>query len=78
MTKSDLDSAAYQIVIFDKENSHSGALKWIAGSGVANAAKRRPMVTRLTMLGRRKQITSAYLRFPSGLAVSIEPQRMYV
>jgi len=52
MTKSGLDPAAYQIVIFDKKNSHIGVPKWIAGSGVAHAAKREPMVTSLTMLGR--------------------------
>jgi hypothetical protein len=51
MTKSGLDPAAYQIVIFDEKNSHSGALRWIVGTGVANAAQRKPMVTSLTMLG---------------------------
>ena len=55
MTKSDLDPAAYQIVIFDKENSHKDVLKWCAEmvccSGVSKAAKRMATLTGLTVLG---------------------------
>jgi hypothetical protein len=51
VTKPGFDAAANQIVIFDQENSHSGALQWMAG-GLANTARPIRIITSLTISGR--------------------------
>jgi hypothetical protein len=78
--KAGLDAAANQIVIFDKENSHKCA-EMVLLAAVLLKRQMHTSVYKFNHVGTVKADETPLfgcLRFPSGLAFTIDPQRMWV